>query len=234
MDAMGGVPGGGPLVLFDLDGTLLDGRTNHHLAERFGVLEKAREVWAGDDRGPTSVSRPVKARAAALFEGIPERKLANAAAELAFHEAAHGTVEALRERGVTLGLVTASYAPAADRARRELMLDFAVGVELAVEDGTLTGELVPSRYDGPCGEWICKRAVLAAHADRFDATRTVAVGDGLNDVCMLKAADLAIAVEDAVDPIQRIADVRCPLGAVPDVLAEHGVLPGDTPVGSTD
>lgn len=228
MDATGGLPGGGPLVLFDLDGTLLDGSTNHHLAETFGVLEDAQRVWAMDDRGPTSVSRPVKAKAAALFEGIPEREIAATAAELPLFDEADAVVEALREIGCTMGVVTASYHPAADRARRELMLDFAVGVELAVQDGVVTGELVPSRFDGACGEWVCKRDVLATQAGRFEATCTIAVGDGLNDICMLEHADLGLAVEDAPERVRAAADHVVPLDAVPALVDEAIKQPGST------
>lgn len=39
MDASGQVPGGGPFVLFDMDGTLVDGQTIHHLCETYDVLE---------------------------------------------------------------------------------------------------------------------------------------------------------------------------------------------------
>lgn len=221
MDATGQLPGGGPFVLFDMDGTLVDGQTIHHLCRRFGVLEAAREHWASEDRGPTSVGRSVKQRVARLFEGTPVREIEAAVRDLAFHGAAHDVVEALRAEGATLGLVTASYHPAAERARRALMLDLAIGVELVVEDGRVTGELASSGYDGPCGEWVCKRSVLEAHAERFEATHTVAVGDGLNDVCMLEAADLGIAVEGAPQRVRESADVTAGLGEVPRLVRER-------------
>jgi phosphoserine phosphatase len=220
MDAVS-PPSGRPLVLFDLDGTLLDGRTIHHLAREHGVLDQAREAWSGDERGPTSVSAPVKREVAGLFEGTPEDKLFLASAELSVYDDAHEAVEGLRRQGCLLGVVTGSYHVAAERARRALMLDLAVGVELEIEDGTVTGDLVDNGYEGPCGEWICKRAVLESHADRYEAATTVAVGDGINDACMLEAADLGLAVEGAADPAREAADQVAALADVPDAVAEH-------------
>lgn len=221
MDALGDVPAGRPLVLFDLDGTLLDGRTIHHLARKHGLLDEARERWDGDDRGPTSVSSPVKEQVAELFEGVPERDLFLTASELSFHGEVPAVLADLRQKGCILGVATGSYHVAAERARRSLMLDIAEGVQLEVEDGVVTGRLEESGYDGACGEWICKQAVLEAHAARYDATPTVAVGDGLNDVCMLEAADVGVAVPQAAQAAREAADVVAPITDVPGLVAEH-------------
>ncbi len=220
MDARGGVPVERPLVLFDLDGTLLDGRTIHHVARSFGVIDEARSCWRSEDRGPTSVSPEVKRQVAALFEGVSLSELEACAGEVPFREGAHEAVDELRALNAIVGVVTGSYHVAAVRARRALMLDFAVGVELEASGGVLTGGLGASGFGGPCEEWICKRAVLEAFADRYGASVSVAVGDGLNDRCMLEAADVGVAVPAASDEVRASADRVIPLEEVPGVVRE--------------
>jgi hypothetical protein len=81
-----------------------------------------------------------------------------------------------------------------DRIRDRLGIDFTRSNVLAVHDGALTGTMV----DQPWGD-ICdgeeKRRMMLACAERIGATpaQCIAVGDGANDLPMLKAAGLGVA-----------------------------------------
>ena len=44
-------------------------------------------------------------------------------------------------------------------------------------------------------------------AERTGATRIVAFGDNINDIPMLKSADLAVAVANCVDEVRAVADI---------------------------
>ncbi|MBX3356184.1 MAG: HAD hydrolase family protein [Phycisphaeraceae bacterium] len=49
-------------------------------------------------------------------------------------------------------------------------------------------------------EWICSER-------NIDPSRVVAIGDGLNDVGMVKSAGLGIAMGNAIEPVRQVADV---------------------------
>ena len=84
---------------------------------------------------------------------------------------------------------------------------WAFSVELVQRDGRLTGELRPPRFTGPCGQFVCKQAVLERVQRATRAPFTVAVGDGRNDVCMIEAADLGVGVEPCHPRVREAADL---------------------------
>ncbi|MDE6288826.1 MAG: Cof-type HAD-IIB family hydrolase [Muribaculaceae bacterium] len=54
---------------------------------------------------------------------------------------------------------------------------------------------------------VSKASGVKALAKRLGATRVVAFGDNLNDIPMLRAADVAVAVGNALDDVKAVADV---------------------------
>lgn len=209
-----------PIAVFDLDRTLLDGRTIHHLARSFEVFEPAEEAWQAYRDGEATW-RQTKQRVAGLFEGVPLARLEAACRHVPYADHAPRVVGELKDAGFRVALVTASYEPAARRACQGLGLDLAIGPRLETEDGHLTGRLRSPRYTGECGRWICKRAALAQAARRLSAGLTLAVGDGPNDACMLAAADLGVAVDPDRPEAVEAADVVADLAEVPELARRH-------------
>jgi len=212
--------GSAPLALFDLDRTLLDGRTIHHLADTFDVFGEAKQAWQHYRQGQASW-RQTKQRVACLFEGVPVARLEAACREIPYDAEATRVVGELKDAGLRVGLATASYQPAAERARQDLGLDLALGTRLSTEDGVVDGGLAEPRFTGACGRWICKAAALARARRELGAGATLAVGDGPNDACMLAAADIGIAVDDERPEAVDAADLVADLGEVPRLARRH-------------
>jgi phosphoserine phosphatase len=208
------------LAIFDLDRTLLDGRTIHHLADTFEVTQPAEQAWQAYREGEATWQE-TKQRVAKLFAGVPIPRLEAACRDLAYHEQATRVVGTFQDAGVRVGLLTASYQPAAERARQDLGLDLAYGTRLRTEDGCVDGGLQAPRFTGECGRWICKADALAHAREQLDADLTLAVGDGPNDACMLEAADLGVAVDPDRSRAVAAADVVADLGEVPRLAREH-------------
>lgn len=211
------------LCLFDLDRTLVEGRTIERLADHFGLRagfasalgERGEEPAAGVDES---------ARIIALFKGVDAAEFARVCADLVLRDGAKEAVARLKDMGFRVGVVTASYGAAAEACRERLGLDFAVAAEPETKDGRLTGRLLPSEHVGDCGTFICKERVLLAHAGP-DAEPTVAVGDGMNDLCMIEAADIGVALEPCPLAVRLAADVVVrDLRAIPAVVQQRLTL----------
>ncbi len=211
------LPSSAPVFLFDLDKTLLTSRTVLHLADRFDVREDLEAIW-DKHRGELAAGERETLEVARLFEGVPLDAFRQAVHEVPFREGAQGAVDALHQLGFQVGVASASYGLATERARRELGLDFSIGVPLEREAGRLTGRVLDGRVHGACGQWICKASVLEAWASRVNAPMTAALGDGANDACMARQADLGLALDPCHPTLEEAAcRVVEDLSSVPSV-----------------
>lgn len=160
---------------------------------------------AREDAEPASGDKET-VRIARLFEGVEEEAFARACAEMRPRPGLEEAVRGLWEQGFRLGIATASYDHAV-RPFGRYGFEAVAATGLEVEDGHLTGEVRPSRFMGDCGRHVCKGQVIDAWRGTTRSWRTVAVGDGANDVCMMEKADLAIAIEPCHPAAREAADI---------------------------
>lgn len=196
----------GRLFLFDLDRTLLSSRTVLRLSDAFGVREEVERIW-DEHRSELAAGEDETEAIAALFKDVRVEAFEQVLGEVPWRDGAKEAVEGLKSLGFQVGVASAGYALATDRARRELGLDVSVGVPLIQEEGRLTGEVGEKRFSGACDRWVCKRAVLEGWRGRVGASFSMALGDGRNDVCMVKGADVGMAIEPCPSDLARHADV---------------------------
>jgi len=119
--------------------------------------------------------------------------------------------------GGVIGVVSGGFHEVLDPLAEGLGLDRWRANRLAVRDGALLGEV-----DGPIVDAAAKRAALEAWAAELGVpmSRTVAIGDGANDLLMMSAAGLSIAF-DAKPKVRAEADLVL---AERDLSAVLGVL----------
>jgi phosphoserine phosphatase len=103
-------------------------------------------------------------------------------------------VAACREAGLKTVLASGGFTFFADRVKARLQLDFARANVLEIEDGRLSGRLVPRPW-GTVVDGAEKRRVLLELAELLGLPpeATIAVGDGANDLPMMGAAGCSIA-----------------------------------------
>jgi phosphoserine phosphatase len=196
------------LVAFDMDGTLLDGRTILFLAEEFGFYTEAEKII--DSHQLRSQKSELLAK---LLTGIRIEDIMRVVQRIPLTKGAKETVSKLKKQGHKAVIITDSYDVVADYFKKKLGIDRAVGINLIVEKGLVTGRIempINCRSKMECGyPSICKKQILKGFCDEFGIplSETVAVGDNWVDICMIKEAGLGIAFNPKVKELETVSDV---------------------------
>jgi phosphoserine phosphatase len=189
------------LIVFDVDSTLVQGEVIEMLAAHAGVAPKVREITEAAMRGELNFTESLQRRVA-LLAGLPESVLAEVASSITLTPGARTTVRTLKRLGFRCGVVSGGFRRIIDSIVDELGLDFAAANELEIVDGKLTGRVVGEVIDREG-----KAVALRRFAARYDVplAQCVAVGDGANDIDMLRAAGMGIAF-NAKPALKEVAD----------------------------
>ncbi|WP_338730263.1 phosphoserine phosphatase SerB [Haladaptatus sp. DJG-WS-42] len=209
------------LVAFDFDGTLSDSEMTVLLGERCGVAAEMEDITERAMNNELSYAESLRSRAD-LLSGLADEEAQNAFDKVRLRPGAADLIRELREAGVHVAILTGGFERGVEAAlaREGVSVDTIVANRLLVADGALTGEV-----EGPLIEGT-KDTALSDLTEKLgiDLRDTVAVGDGANDLPMLKVAGLSIGYlpKPAVRPHCQIVVAR--MDRLQKVLAEDGVL----------
>ncbi|MGZ4685835.1 phosphoserine phosphatase SerB [Oryzihumus sp.] len=177
------------LVVMDVDSTLIQDEVIELLAAHAGREQEVAEVTAAAMRGELDFAESLRARTKALA-GLPESVLDNVRAAVRLTAGARTLVRTLKRLGFTVAVVSGGFIEVVGPLAEELGIDHAHANRLEVVDGVLTGNVVGEIVDRE-GKADALRRFAAQ--ERLPLSRTVAIGDGANDLDMLAAAGLGIA-----------------------------------------
>lgn len=177
------------LVVMDVDSTLIQDEVIDLLADRAGVLAEVSEITERAMRGHMDFAESLRRRVA-LLEGLPYDVLAETARQIRPTPGARTLCRTLRRLGFRVCLVSGGFVDVIAPLAEQLDVDGLRANALQVRDGRLTGQVVD-----PILDRLGKRDALIDFAHEFGIplSRTVAIGDGANDLDMLEAAGLGIA-----------------------------------------
>ena len=211
------------LVAFDFDGTLSDSEMTVLLGERTGVEDRMAEITERAMNDELSYAESLRERAS-LLEGLSESEADAAFDQVRLRPGAADVIRRLRNVGHHVAILTGGFerGVAAALEAEGVEVDTVVANRLPIEDGRLTGDV-----EGPLVTGTKDDALesLAADID-VPLDRTIAVGDGANDLPMLEVAGLSIGYlpKDAVRPACDAVVVSMPQLA--DLLERHNVIRG--------
>jgi phosphoserine phosphatase len=177
------------LIVMDVDSTLVQGEAIDLLASRHGVGEEVAAITEAAMRGAMDFETSLRRRVA-LLDGLPVTVLDEIYDAMELAPGARTLVRTLKRLGYRFGIVSGGFTQLTDRLAGDLGIHYSRANVLEIVDGRLTGRLV-----GPVVDRAGKAAALRDYAADSKVTldRTIAIGDGANDLDMLAAAGLGIA-----------------------------------------
>jgi phosphoserine phosphatase len=177
------------LLVADMESTIIDNEMIDELAGMLGLHERIAGITARAMRGELDFADSLRERVgmlagldAAVLEPLYERIVVNpGAVEL---------VATMHRHGAYCALVSGGFTVFSRYVRDRAGFDYDQANRLEISAGKLTGRVVEPVLDRrskrDCLERLARELSLAPH-------RTIAVGDGANDLEMVRAAGLGVA-----------------------------------------
>lgn len=177
------------LCVMDVDGTLILEEVIDLLGREAGCEEEIAQLTSQAMRGELDFESSLRKRVS-LLEGLPVSVFEKVFNSIHLTPNAQEFISILQKNGILVGLVSGGFSSIVDRLARPLGIAYFFANQLEVKDGLLTGKLVGTII-GP----ELKQATLEQWRKELQLPRerTVAIGDGANDLLMLKSAGLGIA-----------------------------------------
>ena len=140
-------------------------------------------------RGELDFEASLKRRVS-LLKGLSINVFDKIYHELHLSKKAARFIKVLQENQIEVGLVSSGFTTIVERLAKDLGISLFTANQLEIKDDHLTGNLF-----GPIISREVKEATLVRWAEELEVPfdRTIAIGDGANDLKMLKSAGLGIA-----------------------------------------
>ncbi|KER07925.1 phosphoserine phosphatase SerB [Streptococcus mitis] len=177
------------LCVMDVDGTLLLEEVIDLLGREAGREEEISLITSRAMRGELDFETSLRERVA-LLKGLSDSVFDTVFNSIHLSPNAQKFISILQKNGILVGLVSGGFIPIVDRLAKSLGIAHFSANQLEVKDGLLTGKLI-----GQIISPEVKKETLEKWREelKLPQERTVAIGDGANDLLMLKSAGLGIA-----------------------------------------
>jgi phosphoserine phosphatase len=177
------------LLVADMDSTIVTSETLDELAAYAGLKERISEITKRAMNGELDFHQALVARVA-MLEGLSVAALDGTWAETRMMPGAAELVATMRANGATCCLASGGFTFFTGRVAEKLGFHLHVSNTLLVADGKLTGGVAEPIFDRDS-----KLATLTrlAAENNLPMEATLAVGDGANDLDMIRAAGLGVA-----------------------------------------
>ena len=177
------------LCVMDVDGTLILEEVIDLLGREVGREEEISQITSRAMRGELDFESSLRKRVSFL-EGLPISIFDKVFNSIHLSPNAQEFISILQKNSVQVGLVSGGFTPIVETLAKSLGIAYFSANQLEVKDGLLTGKLV-----GQIISPQIKKETLEKWREKLKLPkeRAIAIGDGANDLFMLKSAGLGIA-----------------------------------------
>ena len=177
------------LVAFDMDSTLIGAEVIDELARRAGAYDQVAAITESAMRGELDFQQSF-CRRVSLLKGLSASALQDVIDSVSLMDGAERLIATLRKLGYKTAILSGGFTFMGRELQRRLGIDYLHANELDVVDGVVTGEVRSEIIDG---ERKAHYLGEIARAEGLSMEQVIAVGDGANDLPMLRLAGLGIA-----------------------------------------
>ena len=176
------------LCVLDVDGTLIEEEVIDLLGKEAECENEVALLTAQAMRGELDFEESLRKRVS-LLGGLSLDVFERLYSQIHLSKNAKQFIKFLQEQDIEVGLVSDGFIPIVERLATELGISLIAANRLEVKDGFLTGKL-----EGEIITREVKEETLVRWADELEVPleRTIAIGDGANDLAMLKRAGIGI------------------------------------------
>lgn len=198
------------LVMFDMDGTLIQDRGIFVIAEKKGfkneLIKKINEDRMDFYQRSIDIAK--------LSKGLNKKEILKIFRSIKLSENVEEVITYLKKYNIKTAIATDSYKLLADDLKDRLGIDYTFANNLITNGDIITGELEIHNkeleqdfYSGKIYS-ICKSYALEKLCNKLGIhiNESIAVGDGKVDIGMIKKAGLGIAF-NAPEEVQKNADI---------------------------
>ena len=177
------------LCVLDVDGTLIEEEVIDLLGKEADCEKEVAQLTAQAMSAKLDFEESLKKRVS-LLKGLSIDVFDKIYRELHLSKNAARFIKVLQENQIEVGLVSGGFTTIVERLAKDLGISLYTANQLEIKDDHLTGNLI-----GPIISREVKEATLVRWAEELQVPfeRTIAIGDGANDLAMLKRSGFAIA-----------------------------------------
>lgn len=177
------------LLLCDMDSTIIPTESLDELAREVGIGDQVAAITARAMNGELDFERALDERVG-LLKGLDISVIDQCVAQTQINAGAEELIRTARANGVFAVLISGGFGPFVEHVASRLGFDRWVANTLEIENGALTGGVLPPLIDKHS-----KLTTLNQEIERLGISKeqSAAVGDGANDIAMLQHAGFGIA-----------------------------------------
>lgn len=188
------------LFLFDVDSTLINEEVIDLIGAKAGLSNEISAITEQAMLGKLDFNAALTKRVE-LLAGLPVEVLDEVRSDITFTNGATELVAELKAAGDQVAVVSGGFMEVIAPIMKLLSIEFFKANSFEIQNNKLTGRVI--------GEIINRSAKARFLNDlrrELNPQQTIAVGDGANDIDMIKAADIGIAF-CAKPALKEVADV---------------------------